>query len=121
MQFARDFRDDLRDMEVDDEENGTITDVNVPEPPHEEETNFVSFPMYSIGTYLALNLPDIQNLSWSFDLVKTDITSEGLARLFHELYPFLPINGLDELVNRCEEGGVSIADVSYWLVRIDVV
>lgn len=61
-----------------------------------------SWPKYSVGFYLEkmshVGSPD--KYSWSFDTVESNLTFEGLARLYHEIALLLPINSLDELLDR---------------------
>ncbi|CAL8140680.1 unnamed protein product [Orchesella dallaii] len=74
-----------------------------------EESSFAYWPKHSVGHYWT-EVPTPEEMSWSFNEVAKDITSEGLARLFHELAPLLPINALDELGVRI--GHDKIAEVT---------
>ncbi|CAL8120595.1 unnamed protein product [Orchesella dallaii] len=61
-----------------------------------DDSGMVGWPSYSVGSYwMEVSTPD--TMTWSFGEVARNITADGLAKMFHELSPLLPINALDEL------------------------
>lgn len=72
-----------------------------------------NYPKFSVGYYLN-EIPKPASMSWSFEEVSNNLTSEGLSKMFHELAPFLPINPIDELLERFEYG---VAEVKKLFLR----
>lgn len=62
------------------------------------DTGPLRFGEFAVGSFI--EGLDASKITWSIREVADDMTDEGLARLYHELHPFLPVNPLDELVSR---------------------
>lgn len=87
----------------------------------DERNRLTVWPPYSVGSFLEDDLlNDPANVTWSYPEVQANVTPAGIARLFHELFVFLPINALDELVHRAEMSGIRVADVSLKVKRYTV-
>ncbi|CAL8148238.1 unnamed protein product [Orchesella dallaii] len=65
--------------------------------PRLEKDEFEYWPKYSVGAYLSEVTHPLT--TWSYQEGLT-ANKKNLARLYHELVPFLPINPLDELTDR---------------------
>lgn len=63
------------------------------------------WPDYTVGSYSVAHhklLKDPRNVSWSVHLVRRNPSLAEFARLYHELSVLIPINPLDEIINRFE-------------------
>lgn len=64
--------------------------------------NLKVWPEHSVGSYLEKmsRVSKPRKFAWDLDSVSSNLTPEGLSRLYHQLVLVLPINPLDEMLER---------------------